>query len=120
VQKWSPEIGQQWCEHYILACFFSVRVGTQEISVPLVTHGHKRYVLEVMLAIDRVLRDKEKPAAWLLELWHSGRYDADGKPNLPPYAQLADTIKRHSGKSFSVAALTQEARRLHLSDRKAA
>ena len=117
-RKWIPKIGEHFCQHYLLDCFFSVRTGTREISVPLATPGHKRYVLEVMLAIDRVLNDRQKPDAWLLERFNSGRYEG-GKPCLPTYEQLSKTIKPYCGITFSPVALAQCAHRLHLTDRKA-
>lgn len=119
VKRWRDKIGEQWCQHYAAPCFYTVWSDVQAaVHVDLATYGHRDYVLEVLGAMARIERERDKPAIWLLEACNGGGIDylksKPIRPRLWTYEELQALIQQRSGRKFSVSVLEKSAERLGL------
>lgn len=120
VRRWQHKIGEHWCQYYLPQCARSIFYPSTGISVTgglIGLPAHSAYVLDLLLALNVLWNDKQKPARWLLELGNNGEGDLSDGPKPHSYARLRLLIGQRSGVYFDERALAQCAKRLHLSDR---
>jgi hypothetical protein len=114
VRKWRNAIGEDWCQHYMPQCAYSVLLTTQRIDVLLVAEGHFDYVLGILAALHRLTLDNENPDKWLLELAGIGEGEWTPQCYGRSFGRLQKIIINRGGPKFSENCLAARAKRLHL------
>lgn len=116
VKKWRNRIGEKWCKHYTLPCFYAVFYA-DDINVKLEGKGHQGFVIDLLAAFETLNQDRQSPVPWVLEHCSTGAADYDFHSTFPrPYTveNMRDIIERCSGEVFTLDVISKCLTRLRL------
>ncbi len=119
VKRWRSKIGERVfdsvIQSYMIAGVHSVVSFNSQINVEAI-YTHKRFVLELLLALDDVWNDKNSMDGWILNLGYSGD-SSDYENDIPvprSYKRIQELINQKGGPHFEEKAISKRAERLHL------
>jgi hypothetical protein len=119
VKRWRKKLGERVfesvIESYMISGVYSMTSFDAHINVDAFG-THKRFVLELLLALDDVWNDKGSLDGWILKLGYSGdSRDYENDVPIPrSYKRIQELIFQQSGLIFEEKAISKRAERLHL------